>query len=824
MALRITGSVIGEPITSSSSSATGMWTSQEVAALQQDGIWQIAPTFTLTPSAATVNEGASITITLTTTGIPNGAVVPYVITGANINSNDSNLTGNFVIQNGSNTISFAANADLTLEGAETLTITAGGTSANVTINDTSNGADAQFLNTTLLLHGDGTNNSQNNTFLDSSTNNFSITRNGNATQGTFTPFGSTWSNFFNASTNYSLYMNGQSAFDFGTGDFTIEVWLNPASVHTPIIYDSRSGNNGPYVCIYLLSNVPYYYANTGDRIVGSTALTPGVWYHLAVSRVSGNTRMFINGTQVGSTYVDSTNYSSGGANRPIIGESGYSSGDAVYYGHMSNLRIIKGQGLYSGTFIPATSNLTTTSVGSTGAGAAASITGTVSLLTLNSNRVIDSSTNNFTISTISLYSVQKFSPFSTLSLYSPSIYGGSAYLDGTGDYLELPPNSANFLHTCTAPWTIESWFYTGSTSTQAIFSTDADSVSVGINISLSNTVSRNIDVQIFRGSSGNFYRFYTGAAWNVNAWNHFAVTYNGSTFSIYVNGVSQSLTISGTATFSASNATYYPAIGVYKSGSGLGNYVTGWISNLRLVNGSAVYTSAFTPPTAPVTAISGTSLLCNFTNAGIYDNAMMTTLETVADAKVSTTQSKFGGSSMYFDGTGDYLTSSSASNSGFAFGTGDFTIEMWVNPADVSGSAQRGFLQTSDTAGGLKTTYTSGVIMLFGINGSVASLTGGVGVNIAGTWIGSSTAVVTTNAWYHIALVRSSGVATIYVNGTSVGSASATGTCYGTYLCVGGYYSTSYLLNGYMDDVRITKGYARYTSNFTPPSLAFSDR
>jgi len=43
MALRITGSVIGEPITSSSTSATGMWTSQEVAALQQDGIWQIAP-------------------------------------------------------------------------------------------------------------------------------------------------------------------------------------------------------------------------------------------------------------------------------------------------------------------------------------------------------------------------------------------------------------------------------------------------------------------------------------------------------------------------------------------------------------------------------------------------------------------------------------------------------------------------------------------------------------------------------------------------------------------------------------------------------------
>jgi len=155
MALRITGSVIGEPITSSSSSATGMWTSQEVAALQKDGIWQIAPTFTLTPSASNVNEGASITVTLTTTGIPNGAGVPYVITGANVNLNDSAngiLTGNFVIQNGSNTISFAANADLTLEGAETLTIRAGTASANVTINDTSTGLDAQFPYTTAPFH------------------------------------------------------------------------------------------------------------------------------------------------------------------------------------------------------------------------------------------------------------------------------------------------------------------------------------------------------------------------------------------------------------------------------------------------------------------------------------------------------------------------------------------------------------------------------------------------------------------------------------------------------------------------------------------------
>ena len=199
MALRITGSVIGEPITSSFSSATGMWTSQEIAALQYDGIWPVSISYSLTASASNVDEGSFVTATLTTTGLANGTVIPYVITGSNVFANDftiGNITGNFVIQNNSNTISFTANADLRVEGAETFTITAGTASANIIINDTSPQFDTYFANNVLLLHGNGTNNSQNNTFLDSSTSPSTVTRNGNSTQGTFTPYGSNWSNYF----------------------------------------------------------------------------------------------------------------------------------------------------------------------------------------------------------------------------------------------------------------------------------------------------------------------------------------------------------------------------------------------------------------------------------------------------------------------------------------------------------------------------------------------------------------------------------------------------------------------------------------------------
>ena len=66
-------------------------------------------------------------------------------------------------------------------------------------------ADAQFNYVAMLLHGDGTNGAQNNTFLDSSTNNFSITRNGNTTQGSFSPYGSNWSMYTDNSANYILF-------------------------------------------------------------------------------------------------------------------------------------------------------------------------------------------------------------------------------------------------------------------------------------------------------------------------------------------------------------------------------------------------------------------------------------------------------------------------------------------------------------------------------------------------------------------------------------------------------------------------------------------
>lgn len=100
----------------------------------------VTPTYSLSRSAASVNEGQSFTITLTTTGVNNGTSVPYTITG--VSSADiasASLTGNFVQQSGSNTITFSTTEDLTTEGNETFTITLDGRAEtiSVTINDTS---------------------------------------------------------------------------------------------------------------------------------------------------------------------------------------------------------------------------------------------------------------------------------------------------------------------------------------------------------------------------------------------------------------------------------------------------------------------------------------------------------------------------------------------------------------------------------------------------------------------------------------------------------------------------------------------------------------
>ena len=226
--------------------------------------------------------------------------------------------------------------------------------------------------------------------------------------------------------------------------------------------------------------------------------------------------------------------------------------------------------------------------------------------------------------------------------------------------------------------------------------------------------------------------------------------------------------------------------------------------DLRIVKGTAVYTAAFTPPTAPLTAITNTSLLLNFTNAGIFDSASGNALETVGNAQVSTVQSKWGTTSMAFDGTGDWLLN--IDKPALRLGTAAFTIEMWVyrSASGTYGLVSKG---TSTTGWSVSLNASNQVVFSFAASSF------------------NSTGTVAATTWTHIAVVRE-GTGTnqtkIYINGTNDGTGTvATDFNQTNAMYVGADRVAGGAFNGYIDDLRITNGYARYTSNFTAPTAAF---
>jgi hypothetical protein len=141
---------------------------------------------------------------------------------------------------------------------------------------------------------------------------------------------------------------------FSSGAFTIEFWLYLNTVSgAQIVYDGRpSGTQTTQPTIYMNAAVVTYYTGGAAAITGST-LSTGQWYHIAVSRSGTSTKMFVNGTQSGSTYTDSTVYTNT-ANRPIIGADSFSVGTNPLNGYIDDLRVTKGYAVYTANFTPPT--------------------------------------------------------------------------------------------------------------------------------------------------------------------------------------------------------------------------------------------------------------------------------------------------------------------------------------------------------------------------------------------------------------------------------------------------------------------------------------
>lgn len=174
------------------------------------------------------------------------------------------------------------------------------------------------------------------------------------------------------------------------------------------------------------------------------------------------------------------------------------------------------------------------------------------------------------------------------------------------------------------------------------------------------------------------------------------------------------------------------------------------------------------------------------------------------NASRSAAQSKFGGYSAYLDGTGDYITVPSGSD--FAFGTGDFTVEFWFMQTVAGNPFLIDCRPISSTNGAYVTTYIDAGTVVFFTN-AAARIT---------------SSAITTGAWYHVAVCRSGTSTRLFLNGTQTGSTYTDPTNYiASPVNIGASGNGLFPLTGYFDDIRITKGVARYTANFTPPAAAF---
>jgi hypothetical protein len=631
-------------------------------------------------------------------------------------------------------------------------------------------SDPYYEYTTLLLPGNGTNGAQNNTFLDSSTNNFTITRNGNTTQGTFSPFSQTgWGNYFNGSSSLATPATSQFS---ATGDFTISCWVYIPALSTGIIVSSWASTASDQWMLVHESNGFVFYVGTPQTLNAPNTAVTNQWMFLSVSRSGSALSMYANGSLIASNTSSAT---IGNPNQSIlVGQRGFPGSPVYFTGYISDVRIVNGTAI-SGATVPTSP--------------ATAVSGTA-LLTCQSNRFRDASTNNFTITVNGSPSVQAFSPFNPSASWSAATYGGSGYFDGNGDYLSAASNAAFNLGTV---FSVETFFYTTSTAKQVFFQLSGYVFYVESN-----------KLTIWApGSIGG-----TGTDVPINSWAHIVFTRDSSNQArAFVNGV-----LAWSASMTAASSQTIAYIGAE---NGSTNLVNGYMSNIRFVKGdiptayqttsNTAGTTIFTPPTAPLTAITNTSLLLNYTNAGIYDATSKNDLETVGNAQISTAQSKWGGSSMAFNGSTSYLLAP-ASNL-FDLGSADWTVEGWFYmsatgsyPAVWTLGNSNGDSHNLLCNGGTRDLY-------YFINGGVTAVL---------------VTTISLSQWYHFAVVRSSGTTKIYLNGTQTGGTTANApTSNNKKAQIGGTDYGSQYWNGYIQDLRITKGYARYTANFTAPTAAF---
>lgn len=185
-------------------------------------------------------------------------------------------------------------------------------------------------------------------------------------------------------------------------------------------------------------------------------------------------------------------------------------------------------------------------------------------------------------------------------------------------------------------------------------------------------------------------------------------------------------------------------------------------------------------------------------------------------------QTKYGAYSMYFDGNGDYLSAPASSK--YNFGSGSFTIEMWINPTSgIANGTQKHLFGNRASSAAFRSALS---FMTYNSTTNKYSLSFYATMN--GTTWGlayvTPTAVIAANTWTHVAFVRNGNEYSVFINGAKTVMATMAGTINSdsSAFVIGSTSNTNPAASGYLgyiDDVRVTKGVARYLANFTPAAI-----
>ena len=419
-------------------------------------------------------------------------------------------------------------------------------------------------------------------------------------------------NFVSASTTF-LSAPANAGYAFGTGDFTVEAWVNPTTLVV------SAGLVGPWTgtaatSSWLLSmgttnaaNVKFSVANTTVvstfESTSNGGLTTGVWSHVAAVRIGTTLSIYTNGvkTYTGTgTAAEQTNitYASGAC------QIGAFNSTNPFNGYISNVRVTKGTGIYTGNFTPIftplANSVSTTATNIANVAVATSTAAGVQLLVARSRTLIDNSFQSLTITT----SATAPTVNTTITpAFVPTAKSDMQVVLNNNNYITLPASSA--YNAGTGNFTFETWVYFNSLTSNPTIAGQYPSTTTGAGnwvlwVSSGGLVRLNYD--------GATQIATTAPVLTVGVWYHIAVQRSGTAYSVFVNGtVATTGTASSAAQFgNTSNQLWIGAQQIAPTSNGL----TGYISNPRYVLNNALYVSPFTPliTSFALTQSSGTNI------------------------------------------------------------------------------------------------------------------------------------------------------------------------------------------------------------------------